>query len=80
MRQKIQKVISPVDDPRMSTVIYVVDVPGSDPKHAAVIAADIMAESVQTGNFHVLNKDGGVFEVDLQDNSVLDVTNLPEVK
>lgn len=80
MKRRTHKLITPVEDPHMSTVIYVIDVPGSDPKQAATIAADIMAESATTGAFHVLNIAAGVFEVDLQDGSVRNVSKLPEAE
>lgn len=78
--KKIQKIIAPVDDPRMSTVVYVVDVPGSDPKQAAILAADRIAEDIEAGTFHVLNSTGGVFEVDLRCARVRDVTHLPDIE
>ena len=78
--KKMQKLIAPVDNPRMSTVIYVVDVPGSDPKQAAILAADRIAEDIEAGTFHVLNSTGGIFEVDLRCDRVRDVTHLPDIE
>jgi len=80
VKREISKTIHPVECGKYDwTVVYVIDVPGKTPLEAAKAAQNIMRNPEFGEFYHVLHHKKGVFEVDLDDNSVEDVTDKPEV-